>query len=184
MSLLYILPCSKTKIWDITTSPPEVPAHQVYKGQLFLKGKSIVHDNKGEFLILSAKYGFVEPQDMLSNYNVTFKTKKPDVEWLKTHLPAKYHTTSFVVVLGGSAYADVVRKVFTKSEIILPLYGLSIGRMLQALNNKRSMKERIRDLIEAANNTLTDKPWPPGSTPGCTHLKKLPTLEDLDRQGE
>ncbi len=180
MDTLYILPCSKTKIWDIMSAPAEVPAHNVYKGQLFLKGKSVVNDNKGQFLILSAKYGFVEPEDMLSNYNVTFKTKKPDFDFLKAHLSPKWHNVNFVIVLGGSVYADVVRRVFTKSEIILPLYGLSIGRMLQALNNKRTMTERIRNLIGEFNNKLLEETNSYAS-PGCTHMKKLPTLEDLDR---
>ncbi|KKK65762.1 hypothetical protein LCGC14_2970890, partial [marine sediment metagenome] len=124
MSELYILPCSKTKIWDINSQlKPLQPSGTVYQGQLHLKGKSFVkfyQKSDPAYLILSAKYGFIYPETMIENYNETFKSKKPDLKFLGDQI-RKYglYDTKVVIVLGGSAYANVVKSVFKKSKVCI-----------------------------------------------------------------
>jgi len=75
---LFVVACSKTKIWDINESAPEfVPARMAYQGDDFKKFLKWVEESgleqKGfRWLILSAKYGYIEPWHPICNYSVTF----------------------------------------------------------------------------------------------------------------
>jgi len=75
---LIIVACSKRKIWDIDKSAPEfVSARMAYQGDDFLRFLRWAEDSgleqKGfRWLILSAKYGYIEPWHPICNYNVTF----------------------------------------------------------------------------------------------------------------
>ncbi len=78
--ILYVVACSKRKIWDVYPSaPPYVPARLAYRGDAFIKFLRFIEplENKGaRWLILSAKYGFIEPWHPISNYDVSFDDEK------------------------------------------------------------------------------------------------------------
>jgi len=185
MSELYILPCSKTKIWDINPRlEPLQPSGDVYNGQLHLKGKSFVkfyQKSDPAYLILSAKYGFIYPETMIENYNETFKTKKADLEFLGKQIrDYGLYDTKLVIVLGGSAYYDVVERVFKKSKVCIPLQFMPIGMMLSALNNPTSVKKTIDDFIWNAFPENGETPL--ALTAGCKRKGPLPTLEEQERR--
>jgi len=73
---LYVVACSKKKVWDVDASaPPYVPARLAYRGDEFLKFLRFIEPLEGKgvrWLILSAKYGFVEPWHPIANYDVSF----------------------------------------------------------------------------------------------------------------
>lgn len=185
MSELYILPCSKTKIWDVNPRlAPFQPSGTVYQGQLHLKGKSFVETyskSNPAYLILSAKYGFIYPETMIENYNVTFKNKKPDLEFLGKQIrDYGLYDTKVVIVLGGSAYYDVVERVFKKSKVCIPLQFMPIGVMLSALNDPASVKRSIDDFIWNA----FPGSWPPTTnlTEGCKRVGPKSNLDEIERR--
>lgn len=77
-STLIIVACTKMKIWDVDENAPKyVPARVAYVGNSFKKFVEWLDKNswkeKGyQWVILSAKYGYIEPWHPISNYNVTF----------------------------------------------------------------------------------------------------------------
>ena len=70
---LIIVPSSVMKIWDTPQGICKFyPAYKAYIGNDFLRWrKNPVSVNK-PWLILSPKFGYIEPELMISNYNVTF----------------------------------------------------------------------------------------------------------------
>jgi len=73
---LFIVSCTKKKIWDISPSAPEyVPARYAYIGDSFLKFLMWADERQLErrgfiWMILSGKYGFIEPWHPITYYDV------------------------------------------------------------------------------------------------------------------
>jgi cytoplasmic iron level regulating protein YaaA (DUF328/UPF0246 family) len=73
---LLIVPCTKDKIWDYDFETPDyVPARCAYKGRSFLSFLNWLEERKIEskgyfWIILSGKYGFIEPWHPISRYDV------------------------------------------------------------------------------------------------------------------
>ena len=76
ISTLIIVPCTKSKIWDISHDAPEfVPARSAYTGKSFREFISWAERNEIEkkgfnWIILSGKYGFLEPWHPISFYDI------------------------------------------------------------------------------------------------------------------
>jgi len=66
---LQIVGCSGKKIWDYDGDDATfyLPAGHVYKGRGFLKALAQI---TGPWVILSAKYGFIEPEHPICNYDI------------------------------------------------------------------------------------------------------------------
>jgi len=78
--------------------------------------------------ILSAKYGFLFPDDIVpSPYNVTFNDKRTNpisVEELSKQVKEKgLDKYEEILVLGGKKYVSMVRKAFSKKKVYVPLEG-------------------------------------------------------------
>ncbi|MEM3382273.1 MAG: hypothetical protein QXO75_07655 [Nitrososphaerota archaeon] len=75
---LIVVPCTKTKIWDEDPNAPQfVPARYAYCGPDFRKFVKLLENDRLEskgykWLILSAKYGYIEPWHPIGNYDVSF----------------------------------------------------------------------------------------------------------------
>jgi hypothetical protein len=75
---LIVVGCTKTKVWDMAPDAPEfVPARCAYKGQDFIRflnwaeSEAVQLEKKGfRWVILSAKYGFLEPWHPIANYDI------------------------------------------------------------------------------------------------------------------
>jgi len=143
---LCIVPCGKQKIWDKDPNAGPTKARDVYIGP-FAK-TCIEYAEKfypNSYVILSAKYGFLFPDEIVpENYNVTFndpKTNPITVEELRKQAERKGLTNyDEIVVLAGSNYVEIVKKVFTGKRVITPLRGLGgMGPMMSA------MKKAIRE---------------------------------------
>ena len=69
---LYVANCTRIKIWDLDPhAPPFVPAIIAYQGSCFKKFlKYVEREGIKWWLILSAKYGFIEPWHPIENYDV------------------------------------------------------------------------------------------------------------------
>lgn len=129
---LYLIACSGSKL------DHAAPARELYTGQAFRFAVRAAAD--GDFLILSAKHGIVDPSTMLEPYNVTLSTMSAterarwaadvaeDLE-LYAHRP--------IVVLAGADYAAACSRL---PRATYPLKGLGIGQQLQCL---KTMAEEL-----------------------------------------
>ncbi len=80
---LFVVNCTKLKIWEVAKrlgykAPDKVPAILAYRGRTFLEFLVLLNrienltKRKIYWVVLSAKYGFLLPHDLISDYNVTF----------------------------------------------------------------------------------------------------------------
>jgi hypothetical protein len=100
--------------------------------------------------ILSAKYGFCRPDDIiLGPYDVCFykKDTNPLSAEQLTHQAhqLRLDECNRIVVLAGQQYVGIVQQVFAGHEIVTPLGGTrGIGDMLKTLNTSLSKPRKRR----------------------------------------
>jgi len=124
--ILYVVNCTKKKIWDEDpTAPPYIPARFAYRGKSFLEFLKFIKpiEHTCRWLILSAKYGFIEPWHPISNYNVTFddpntgpisdETLRNQVLY-QTRWPGKKPLKNFTKILvhGNQTYYQKTAKAY------------------------------------------------------------------------
>ena len=126
LETLYIVNCTKTKIWGENTEHPKyVEAKEAYRGESILNWRSRQVSVDSLWLILSAKYGFIEPDHPISNYDVSFSTPSSgpiSVESLKNQVmfqkrfevPLKEFTD--IEVYGSSVYYKKVLQAFDETN--------------------------------------------------------------------
>lgn len=142
MKRLCIVPCGSKKIWEKEPGAGAVEAGKVYIGSFSQKCQQYARKfYPGEWVILSAKYGFLRPEEMVPGpYNVSFnapKTKPISAGELRRMLELKgLMEVDEVVVLAGKNYVEMARAVFFGKKILTPLSDCSgIGYMMGKLND-------------------------------------------------
>jgi hypothetical protein len=131
--MLVVVPCGKRKIWDINPDAGPTAARDAYQGTPFKVNKEYGEACAARWVILSAKYGFIDPHFVIpENYNVTFadpSTNPIDLAVLVEQVHSM-HLAEFdrVVALGSAAYGEKVRVAFagTGARIDTPTAGLSL----------------------------------------------------------
>lgn len=146
ISVLVIVPCGKKKIWNVNPEAGPCEARDAYRGPLFKVCREYAEKFADRWVILSAKYGFVDPDFIIpENYDVTFKDPKTNpvkVEQLRKQAEKMgLNEYDKIVVLGGKEYINVVTKVFPASKLIAPFKGLPLGKMMQAVKKAISKGE-------------------------------------------
>lgn len=138
MNTLCIAPCGDRKIWKKYPEAGPQKARLVYTGPY--ASTCIAYANRfySNWCILSAKYGFLFPNDIISGpYNATFKNKSTNpITIEKMAIQAKEKELvkfEYLVVLGGKEYNEIVRKVFPFASISRPLDGLRMGPSISKL---------------------------------------------------
>ncbi len=137
---LVVVPCGKRKIWDRYPSAGPTKAEDVYIGAPFKVNKEYAEKYSRRWVILSAKYGFMDPDFIIPrNYDVTFKdasTSPISIRELKEQIKQKgLDGFDTVVVLGGRAYANVVHNAFGgfKVKVKAPVAGMQLGYAMSAV---------------------------------------------------
>jgi len=133
---VIIVACSRTKIWHVTENAPAyVPARLAYRGESFLKFLEWMEKNQWEkkgfkWVILSAKYGFIEPWQPICNYDVSFNDEASgpisdeslykQVMFQKILNEKRLRDFKTVICIGGKTYIEKVQKSFkdVKCQII------------------------------------------------------------------
>ncbi len=144
MKTLCIVPCGSTKIWNKNPGAGPSPAEHVYIGAFSKKCREYAeHFYPLSWCILSAKYGFVWPDEIIpGSYNVSFndlKTKPIGKDQLILQAREKgLDEFDELVTLGGRKYLAVVSAVFHGKRIVAPLsdcrgIGFIMAKMKRAL---------------------------------------------------
>lgn len=138
MRTLVVVPCGAKKIWSEHPSRGAVRAAEAYVGVPFRVNRAYAEVVGDAWVILSAKYGFLAPDDLLNGpYEVTFKRKKTNpvaVETLQRQVEER-GLASFdrVIGLGGVEYRAALTEAFRDhAEVAFPFAGLALGYSLQA----------------------------------------------------
>lgn len=141
MRVLCIVSCGNRKIWDRRPNAGPQIAKNVYIGPFASKCREYAERfYLSSWVILSAKYGFLFPDDVIpGQYNVSFNDKNTDpvtVEELRSQAKDKgLYNYERIVVLGGKNYAQIIKDIFQNMEIYEPLIDCKgIGYMMRKLN--------------------------------------------------
>ncbi len=78
-----VIPCTKRKIWDASPNTGPVAARDAYTGPAFMTWRAFAEDSGSPWFILSTKYGLIEPQVAISNYNIPISEAETDPEFLE-----------------------------------------------------------------------------------------------------
>jgi hypothetical protein len=141
MNEFCIVACGKKKIWDKDISAGPVKSKDLYTG-IFTR-KCIEYAEKyykKSYYILSAKHGFLHPEETVENpyiecFHLTDTnpiTKEALILQIRNKKLDEYEK---IIILGGNYYTEMMKDLFPKKEVINPLKGISgIGEMMKKLN--------------------------------------------------
>lgn len=159
MDRLCIIPCGSAKIWDKNPTIGPTEAQYVYTGLYSKSCREYAQTFFEHWVILSAKYGFLYPTDIITDsYNVTFN--KPNTEMITIQQlinQKKERKLDFfgeVTVLGGKHYVKMISQCFgSKHQVTFPLLDCKgMGYMIQRMNNA------VKSLTEIDSQIPIDLP--------------------------
>lgn len=136
---LVIIPCGSAKIWSKVTTSSSYPAKKAYIGSPFVVNRKYAESTGNRWMILSARYGYIDPDTMIQDYDETFKAVTPQtitVNALKKQIEEKLLTRySTILGLGGMEYIAMIRKSFagTPCHLEFPFAGLPLFKYMPAV---------------------------------------------------
>jgi hypothetical protein len=130
--------CGSLKIWNRHPSTGPTRAADAYIGPLFNKNKAYALKFGTAWMILSAKYGLVQPSFIIPrSYDVTFKraSTRPIALVDVARQAAEIDLAAYDVVvgLGGKDYCTIVAAAFHSVKTEFPFLGLKQGPMMHAI---------------------------------------------------
>lgn len=149
MKTLCIVPCGNKKIWAKSPNIGPMMAQYAYTGSFSRKCQEYAKTfYPGNWCILSAKYGFLFPSDIIEGpYNVSFnnvKTNPISLESLSSQVEGKdLGEYERIIVLGGKSYVEIAKSLFLNKEICVPLsdckgIGYMMGKLNSAIKGKKT----------------------------------------------
>jgi cytoplasmic iron level regulating protein YaaA (DUF328/UPF0246 family) len=135
---LVIIPCGRSKIWHTNPHLGPTPAREAYTGAPFKVNRQYAEGVGDRWIILSAKYGFIEPVTPIEQYEVTFKRKSTNPVSLATLRKQLADLglldCDHVIALGGKEYRSVVEQAFsgTTAKLTFPFSGRTVGKAMRA----------------------------------------------------
>jgi hypothetical protein len=69
---LVVVPCGRTKVWAKFPEAGPMIASDAYTGTQFRAARCYAEAHGSDWVILSAKYGFISPSTRIENYDVAF----------------------------------------------------------------------------------------------------------------
>jgi len=139
--ILGIIPCSKEKIWDVFPEKKAVRADQAYRSAFHLYTRRYAQQHCHRFVILSAKYGLMEPEFVIEGpYDITFsRPSDPYISHEQLALQAQqYQSQESIIVLCPKQYAQRIERAFDglPPTMHFPLRGIGgFGAMHRYVKN-------------------------------------------------
>ena len=128
MKTLCIVPCGHKKIWGKNPNAGPVAARNIYIGVFAKKCQEYALTfYPSSYCILSAKYGFLWPDDVVQGpYEVTFKksstnpiSKKELIEI--AHQKYLFDFNQIIIIIAGKEYVKIIEEIFPGKKIHKPL---------------------------------------------------------------
>lgn len=149
-TLCYIS-CTKEKIWDIAPHLEGVQASCAYRNSDFILANNISEKLGGRIIIFSAKYGFLDPTDIIPGpYDITFSRKDdPVISMNDLHQQAdqkKLLSYNDIHVFCSEPYHQRIKTIYNKEKIKIhnPIL-------------KASGFPEIYEILNTYNNTLRSR---------------------------
>lgn len=170
---LAIIPCTGQKDPFLE----EAPAEEIWAGNHFQLVLAHVRMFYDRVLVLSYKYGLIDPTAVIKTYDIDMKTQKPAarIKWwfkLKQQIDklAREDPPALVALYTGSFERDRIIREFMKEgvkQIIIPFEGLGLGLRQQAVYDCEAPYDPAKVLKDhyvvdlSKNGTMVNKYLPP-----------------------
>jgi len=156
---LCIITCSEQKIWDKHKDQKNIPkkAKEAYTGKITKLGIKFAEKFfNGNYAILSAKYGLLNPDELICNYNLHIKNlckkeREELINKIKNQIKEKnLNTYDEIIVIAGSDYLKIVKEVFKDKKIyvIRDWQNKKYGEKVKLLNEILKKESISIDLFE------------------------------------
>jgi len=137
MAHLGLVACVSKKL------PYAAEAKELYVSALFTKARKFIEQRCDYWFILSAKYGLLEPTEVVEPYEETLnkKSRRERKEWAEqvwSALRHKLQPGDRVTILAGAKYREflVTQILDYGCSVEVPMQGLTIGRQLRWLSEQ------------------------------------------------
>jgi hypothetical protein len=140
--LLVIVPCGSAKIWKKHPDRGPTPARDAYIGSPFKVNREFAERHADRWVILSAKYGFIDPDYVIpESYEVTFTRRSTNpiayerlAEQVREQGLGRY---ARIIGLGGKDYRAAIRAAFDglDARLEFPTAGMKLGESLGFLKS-------------------------------------------------
>jgi len=142
--VLVITECTKAKIgYDDSI---KAKAKDMYKGQLFKTVRKYAEGKGFDYIIISAKYGLVCPDQEIEGYEKVLRTKA-DVEAIRDGVEQKLKSIlpsyDKILVIAGSKYREVLRNLWDDRFITVKSRGYGDLCSILQQSQKRSLLEYV-----------------------------------------
>lgn len=131
---IYIVSCTKRKIWDRDKDAPKyIPAKEAYIGETMRRWLSKGEASKYPWLIFSSKYGLIEPDHPIRDYDIHFIRDPGAISEetiLRQILYQEYNGKKItdyneVYFVGSEEYYRKLKLIFLRAGIQLKKYVLN-----------------------------------------------------------
>jgi hypothetical protein len=137
---MMIIPSGKPKIWDKNPKLGSCEAKKAYTGTFHKLCQRYAEQFADDYVILSPKYGFLHPNDILeATYDVRFNQKGVTKDTIQLDaLKAQWQALQLnnqeeVILLGGKKYGPLLEAISEgKQSFTQPLIGYSGIGVMQA----------------------------------------------------
>jgi hypothetical protein len=142
---IVIISCGKSK-----NNGPDCLAMDAYNGQSFRLKRRYAELSGFPWLILSAKYGLLKPDEKINpNYDKTIVSKRDSAQLalkIKQQIPdfLEYSVADEVIFLGPLAYVEALEKAFEGEKAV------KINHITKGLGQGKTQK-KIRELIDQSS---------------------------------
>jgi hypothetical protein len=138
--VLIITECTKEKLGY--TNSIKAPAKKMYQGRLFRTVKEYAEAMKFDYVIISAKYGLLFPEDVIEGYEKTLKTKG-EIEGIRCLVEKKLkpilNKYEKILVIAGEKYREVLRNLW--DERFIPIKSKGYADLCNII--KKSVRKDI-----------------------------------------
>lgn len=122
---LIIVPASVEKIWDKVADLGYMPAKDAFIRAAFKRWRQYAEDSGNRWVILSPKYGFLDPDQMIGDYQMMASEVLDDPDFhekLRNQaIEKKFYNFDKLVVLDWELYHTIVSKAFAEAEMEIEL---------------------------------------------------------------
>jgi len=130
---LYIVSCTKRKIWDLDPNASKyVRAKDAYKGEHFIKWLNSSKSKNTFWIIFSSKYGLIEPDHPIENYDIHIMDKGAitDEMLLRQIMHYSFYNKKIsdfkkIYFIGSPLYFEKIKNAFEMAGIEIEKYEIN-----------------------------------------------------------